>query len=565
MPADQDPGALAFLTDPMLGELTTPVQVLVLSGLPVDTSAITPPTAPVVITYAVLDPETGETVVSAQRWVHVRDPCAPLEHLCQDSKTCSVRGTCSDPVGYSSFPLVAAVVSSTAAPRTYLLPSPPRVILRAANGDEVPLAVVDTSGATTIGQVMPVEWGTTFMDPGYNIVTNEPEGTNTTDPEAHRVIVCGAELATDTSQVWNSPRIVSYTPVSRDGIVGATVYRLITVVCPPGEVVCSVDDITPSGQPGKRTCSVDGVCGMSSWPNAAAFVQPLVSHRYDVLDAASSPLELQLVGPKVAEVQLGQPYDRCWGSEASGCDPGVLVTGAVSTEAALALQNRVVACSEEAPAAVTRPLPFQLVGLRYCRLNTSSPSGAWKRITFSLEVVPGTMITAQRFVKIFSLQADVCEARDPADQAAAAITTHPQLAEPRSSVGDAAAQSLMASQHTALAPRLQLITSPSLGSIVRVPQGTVYTGCLPGQQPLPDHPCELGATAVDGTRQRDLTYKVLVCPPPTCHDGLCEGAIARCSKHALLSFLKAHRASERSCSTVAPRPLIALQLLLSRE
>ena len=64
-------------------------------------------------------------------------------------------------------------------------------------------------------------------------------------------------------------------------------------------------------------------------------------------------------------------------------------------------------------------------------------------------------------------------------------------------------------------PSIQLITHAALPAAVSIRQGTPYAACSPGQQPTRQLPCELGATAADGSGA-NLTAAVLACPPPSC-------------------------------------------------
>jgi hypothetical protein len=83
-------------------------------------------------------------------------------------------------------------------------------------------------------------------------------------------------------------------------------------------------------------------------------------------------------------------------------------------------------------------------------------------------------------------------------------------------------------------PRISLLTSDTLPSVVQIKRGAPYERCV-GVQPSLERPCELGATASDpdgaGTASSpadtDLTPRIVVCPPKECLASGCSPQVLR--------------------------------------
>ncbi len=167
-----------------------------------------------------------------------------------------------------------------------------------------------------------------------------------------------------------------------------------------GDKICS-DPIT-----GALSCGLYGICGVSVAPSAApaapsassagaAAVASAAATAAAAATAGPTPKpSLKVLGDNPMFLQQYTPYDQCIGGRTQDCDHGCTAS-VLQTGDSTAL---VVACPDDSPDPRS-PQPYSLVGLRYCRVNTSR-TGQYT-VTYSVTAGnPVQTVTATRTVVV---------------------------------------------------------------------------------------------------------------------------------------------------------------------
>eukprot|EP00798_Chlamydomonas_sp_ICE-L_P025916 gene25916-11592_t len=175
------------------------------------------------------------------------------------------------------------------------------------------------------------------------------------------------------------------------------------------------------------------------------------------------------------------------------------------------LTNYAKACvdgSVDKEAVRLRDVSYLSVGLSMCGIDTRQP-GTY-HVIFSVSNSRG--VSASRVVRNVVV-GSACSFGTQASLAGCDVMeSEPLSAE--------ALLDRLSAPPAALQPKITLIETASLGTVVQIKKGAEFAKCVEGS--IDPAPCVLGATAMswDG---RDLSYKVLACPPEDCWLRGCKG------------------------------------------
>ncbi|PNH11248.1 hypothetical protein TSOC_001938, partial [Tetrabaena socialis] len=282
------------------------------------------------------------------------------------------------------------------------------------------------------------------------------------------------------------PYLVTYSAIDGYSNPAKLVRRRVYVLCHSPEFACPVAEPTDSA-----TCSSGGICGLASTPATS----DTSSSTGDSLLVPS----FKLLSDPTISIKQGAAYQPCRGSSTTNCEPGGLAT----LKAAGDLNSLLRACA----VGVRNPLPYDLVGLQYCGIDTRKPGNY--TITFHLTWPSVGEIVVYRTLVV--------------EEACSGERT---CSDGKCSVDGACANELSANGTTSVTaaantdPRLTLTVSDVVGTQVSVKRGVPYQRCTAQQAPTVDLPCETLGTASDN-EDGDLTAAIALCPPSDCAKTQC--------------------------------------------
>ncbi|GLC66107.1 hypothetical protein PLESTF_000385600 [Pleodorina starrii] len=334
-----------------------------------------------------------------------------------------------------------------------------------------------------------VEVGSNWADPGASVW-------DAFDGDLTALLQTYGAAAVDTSRPTKSDALysymVEYQAEDLTGNLAQPARRLIRLVCPGSESICTDSDGLPA-------CTRDGICG-------------------DFLATASSSSSsnsttnlphLAMVGPSKVTIQQGTPFDRCTAvvPQDQPCDPGAVATDSRDGN----LDLRVMVCG--VPLRASRAGQTLLPLLLACNASTATPGNY--TIVYSVANSAGRSTSVSRTL--------VVQAVCPAGEVLCAdgITCSEAggiCAGDLQSAASMAAAAASAAAATTLKPQLALITAAAAPAFIKLPRGSTYAPC-PADADLTASStpfCEPGATAVDSTGAVNLTDRVVVCPPSDC-------------------------------------------------
>ncbi|KAJ9529614.1 hypothetical protein QJQ45_014372 [Haematococcus lacustris] len=471
-----DPGASA--RDNL--DLDIPMWKLVVRNLPLNTSVLTAPDQPILITYDVWD-FAGNPAATVTRNVTVYDPCSDSgEFMCSATQQCSIQGDCSVNAR-TRLGVVTAATSTLRSSATSVAPiygSIPAVDMVAPVITLLPLTAqrfIDRVNSLH-GVITRLALGEVYTEPGYTVTDNLDSNV-----QSH-VVRNGHELIT-TSSPTTTPFIVAYNVKDYAGNIANTIWRLVYVDCPPGRQTCGPDDS------GSFYCAV--LCGVPD-VNMGNSLAAGSSNSSAYLQLRNTAPTLTILGPPIIAIPQGTPYTLCpvAGDSVVPCEQGAIASDAEDGD----LSYRVKACDSTNSAQSL----LYYVGLTACNFTSQTPPGTYT-ILFTVTDLGGLTATAQRTVEVCLPGQTPCpDKRCPdADGSCSRMT--------------------MGSSSSVVntPPRVQLINDASLNSTTYLRQGYDYQKCSVNQVPSPDNPCELGVRAEDDG-EGDMTYQIYACPPLSC-------------------------------------------------
>ncbi|PNH01163.1 hypothetical protein TSOC_012961 [Tetrabaena socialis] len=359
-------------------------------------------------------------------------------------------------------------------------------------------AYVTSSGGT--GLITSIFVGDAYTDAGATALDEVPAAAgapptllavavipSVLDPSGEPV----AAVSTSSPTGGGVPYLVTYSAVDGYGNAATLVRRRVYVLCRSPEFACPVAEPTDSA-----TCSSGGICGLASTPAASGNNSSSSSSTGDSVLVPSFKL---LSDPTIA-IRKGAAYQPCRSGTTTDCEPG----GVATLKAAGDLNSLLRACA----VGVRNPLPYDLVGLQYCGIDTRK-SGNYT-ITFHLTWPSVGEIVVYRTLVV--------------EEACSGERT---CSDGKCSVDGACVNELSANSTTSVTaaaantdPRLTLTVTDVVGTQVSVKRGVPYQRCTAQQAPTVDLPCETLGTAADN-EDGDLTAAIALCPPSDCASTQC--------------------------------------------
>ncbi|KAG2483921.1 hypothetical protein HYH03_017242 [Edaphochlamys debaryana] len=467
------------------------------------TTRTTSPDKPYAVVYTAVDAAGNRA--TARRLVRVQDSCEAVgEFRCGATLRCSRLRTClagdtevAPAAPDAGQPFVRRPLDSLAPTITLLGDAQPYVTDKGISGHIHFLTV-----------------GETFTDPGAtgtDLIPISGTSDETLEVDLSAAIFrrirapSGEEASAVSTRLPTSlgaPYLVSYDLMDTAGNRAKTVFRRVYVTCTEPEYLCPQDD--PSDEP---SCSVSFICGVPGLAASAAATSGFStggdggsssSSGLDSGSEADAALVPQFKLSAIAgsadrvHVDAGDAFAPCRGGLTAACDPGF----SASLKARGDLNAKVYACAD----GVKNPLPYELVGLSYCGINTKYP-GAFP-LKYSLKwpsvgelVLTRTLVVRDSCAGERNCPAGLCSvdgycADDPSGASAAAVEAAPNTP-----------------------PVLTLTVTDDLGLDVVVKRGHAYELCRGNQRPTPGRPCEPLGTASDA-EDGDLTSLITLCPDP---------------------------------------------------
>ncbi|KXZ54494.1 hypothetical protein GPECTOR_4g559 [Gonium pectorale] len=510
---------------------------------PLDTSKLTDPSRPYVISYDAYDYKWNKAVTIYRR-VHVYDPCAAnssnIEFTCPDTKLCSILGgMCGSVQLYSE--IVALANANMNSPKDQEADNPPGgrvpynntistlvsdpvfdkqapvIQLLPVDGYFFTIPASSAAGGTPAlsGIITYVTVGAVWADPGFVASDNLDASVGS------RVTVRYRELV-DTSAPTppNGPYAVTYDVTDISGNKATTQIRLVFVLCPANApVLCPPDERINSG---KWYCASD-YCGvpdrLSDYTRSADAISVVANTPPVLLLRDNRPLVL---------LYDNQTYAKCPQPSQPRCDSGVIATDREDGT----ISYKVRACANVARA--NADSLWEAVGLTACGFGPVMSAGR-HLVTYTVTDSHGATATLVRTVLVMRrcLDGEVqCPDGSCSDAGcysysdALLASSELDLTGGAFTSGNAFGVRGAPSVTTNLAPSIELITSSLLPQTVLVPQGYAWRNCRGSDGSPPTVLCEQGALATD-PEEGNITATVYVCPPAecraTCKPSLCQG------------------------------------------
>ncbi|GLC36884.1 hypothetical protein PLESTM_000514400 [Pleodorina starrii] len=337
-----------------------------------------------------------------------------------------------------------------------------------------------------------VEVGSDWADPGASVW-------DAFDGDLTALLQTYGAAAVDTSrptmQGLSYSYIVEYQASDLTGNLAQPALRLIRLVCPGSESICTDADGLPA-------CTRDGICGS---PESTATGSASTSTARSV----EQP-RLTLVGASLITIQQGTPFDRCTAvvPQDQPCDPGAVAADSRDGN----LDLRVMVCG--VPLRASRAGQTLLPLLLACNASTATP-GIYT-IVYSVANSAGRSTSVSRTLRVQAVCPDgevLCADGMTCSEGGVCKADTNNPSTPNTVVSATAASSASTGR-----TQLALITAAAAPAFIKLPRGSTYAPC-PTDADLTASStpfCEPGATAVDSTGAVNLTDRVVVCPPSDC-------------------------------------------------
>ncbi|KAG2491872.1 hypothetical protein HYH03_009825 [Edaphochlamys debaryana] len=502
------------------------VPVRISGGSAINTTVATPSNKPWLVTYEAAD-QSGNSA-RRQRQVAVVDTCAASgEFRCANTLRCSVFKSCAAGLGGTGSTSTTSTQQALARPPDNIAP----VITVLGSG----VRYITPSGSR--GMINTLTVGSSFADPGASAIDEVPTATGAStfvavsvftsivDPQGQAISSISTRFPTGNDTETAVPYLITYSAVDDAGNTAARVRRRVYIMCRAPEFACPADDDGDT-----LRCSFNQICGVATTD----------SNEDDDTDAATTAAQalvptLALNGEQVLTVSQGFVYAPCRAGSTGVCEAGATATLKSPGD----LSSQIRACAT----GVTNPLPYDLVGLTYCNLNTKKPGNY--SLSFHLTWPSVGEVVVYRFVLVEELCSGerVCsDGKCSVDQVCASTTS--------GSAGTAAPAPNSP-------PTLTLAVTSTLGLKVEVKKGYAYQRCAVGQTPTLDEPCELLGTATDA-EDGNLTPAIALCPGEDCWKTQCRAHWAdrkqpsECGVLVVYDSRGANATAERQISVVSP-------------
>ncbi|KAG2452521.1 hypothetical protein HYH02_002759 [Chlamydomonas schloesseri] len=476
------------------------------------------------------------------RSVYVVDTCATKDEFrCPVTKECSVFKQClfiPDPQAINK----TVAINGQSPSAKPIDTAPPNITFVGA--ELLELYDVQTAAGNLTVAVEVVFAGNSFIDKGVlafdYLSVNAAEGMasqvalNLTDRVA-ATISAPASSAADTDAAGVSTTIFTDIPTGNSTSEGspysiqydvmddagnkATALKLLFILCEPPDFVCP-DNTTFEG-----TCSQGGLCQFNTskittndtgLPRSNETAVAIVSGPPDpdnLIDALLVPVFV-INGAGSVSIAQYLPYVPCRaGVISKNCDPGAKG----SLRSLGDLNHRIFACADKVP----KPLPYSVVGLQYCGIDTTTPGTYTVTYHLSWPSVGTLVIKRQLLVVERCVGETLCPDGFCSVELSCARNVSTAISSFIVATGDA--NGLMpnsTSLSTNNPPALFLKNGDVVNTTVVVPRGTPYMVCAADQVPTPDRPCEPLGTALD-VEDGNITAMITLCPPDDCAGTQC--------------------------------------------
>lgn len=266
----------------------------------------------------------------------------------------------------------------------------------------------------------------------------------------------------------------------------------IAVLCPFNRFYCERN--------GKRFCSLSQNC-----IDLDASFQSLDKIRSQLSD---SRLHIQLKGPEIVQIQVGQSYTSC-----NICQE--VISGTLCDDGAEAWDEVEESLTFRIEACVTNNGAFRFwdVGLEKCTFNTSLP-GSYN-ISFFVQDSTGYRASVQRKLEVLPicpLGEIICKSVQKCSIGGSCFLHTGKPTETRESNLDSLFPTTIYKENT-----IELVTTDFVGHVVSLEPNQSYKKCEANQIPKEKQKCEPGA--IVHVSDPSIEYEIYACPSSICKYG----------------------------------------------